>query len=59
MLNTQRQMKASHFPAGGSSVIQTLPVCSPRLKMIRSRPTAMSGAPNYRFFHDSPLLWKC
>ena len=24
-----------------------------------SRATARSGAPTYKFFHDSPRLWKC
>ena len=42
--------------ARGSSVIQMLPVCSPRLKTILSRATARPGAPRYRFLHDRPLV---
>jgi hypothetical protein len=45
--------------AGGRSVSQTLPLCSPKLNTILSRATEMSGAPRYRLRHDRPLLWKC
>ena len=46
---------AVHIVRRKSCVIQMLPVCSPRLKRILSRATAISGAPRYRFFHESPL----
>jgi hypothetical protein len=36
-----------------------LPECSPRLKTILPRATAIPGAPRYRFLDDKLRLWKC
>jgi hypothetical protein len=43
-LRVDLHVASCHLVSGGSSVIQTVLVCSPRLNTILSRATAISGA---------------